>query len=53
MMFSILAPFTLGLCFFLLGMYAMRTGFQNLAGKKWKNGCRASPARPTIASGSD
>lgn len=31
---SILAPFTFGLSFFLFGMYAMRTGFQNLAGKK-------------------
>lgn len=34
MLFSILAPFTIGLSFFLVGMYAMRTGFQNLAGKK-------------------
>ncbi|QQE73089.1 Na/Pi cotransporter family protein [Brevibacillus composti] len=31
---AVLAPFTFGLSFFLLGMYAMRTGFQNLAGKK-------------------
>lgn len=34
MIVSILAPFTFGLSFFLFGMYAMRTGFQNLAGKK-------------------
>ncbi|CAJ1003243.1 MULTISPECIES: Na/Pi cotransporter family protein [Brevibacillus] len=33
-MTAILAPFTFGLSFFLLGMYVMRTGFQNLAGKK-------------------
>jgi phosphate:Na+ symporter len=32
--FAILVPFSLGLCFFLMGMYAMRLGFQNLAGKK-------------------
>ncbi|MEJ8548026.1 Na/Pi symporter [Brevibacillus borstelensis] len=31
---AVLAPFTFGLSFFLLGMYAMRTGFQNLAGKR-------------------
>jgi phosphate:Na+ symporter len=31
---SVLAPFTFGLTIFLFGMYAMRTGFQNLAGKK-------------------
>ncbi|USG63871.1 Na/Pi symporter [Brevibacillus ruminantium] len=31
---AVLAPFTFGLSFFLLGMYAMRTGFQNLAGKQ-------------------
>ncbi|MGG4450958.1 Na/Pi cotransporter family protein [Brevibacillus porteri] len=34
MIVSILAPFTFGLTFFLFGMYAMRSGFQNLAGKK-------------------
>jgi len=31
---AIVTPFTLGLSFFLLGLYAMRTGFQNLAGQK-------------------
>jgi phosphate:Na+ symporter len=31
---AILVPFLLGLSFFLLGMYAMRAGFQNLAGQK-------------------
>ncbi|WP_346773947.1 Na/Pi symporter [Brevibacillus sp. SYP-B805] len=31
---SVLIPFTLGLGYFLLGMYAMRTGFHLLAGKK-------------------
>lgn len=31
---EILIPFTLGLGFFLLGMYAMRSGFQQLAGKR-------------------
>lgn len=31
---EILIPFTLGLGFFLLGMYAMRSGFQQLAGER-------------------
>lgn len=31
---NILVPFSLGLGFFLLGMYAMRIGFYNLAGKR-------------------
>jgi phosphate:Na+ symporter len=31
---AILVPFSLGLSYFLLGMYAMRAGFQNLAGQK-------------------
>ena len=34
MFFSVLAPFSIGLSFFLFGLYAMRSGFQNLAGKK-------------------
>lgn len=34
MFFAILVPFSLGLSFFLFGMYAMRVGFQNLAGNK-------------------
>lgn len=34
MLFDILVPFSLGLSFFLFGMYAMRIGFQNLAGQK-------------------
>lgn len=46
MIVSILAPFTFGLGFFLFGMYAMRTGFQNLAGKKmeeWMSRCTRTP----------
>ncbi len=35
--YDLLFPFVLGLGFFLLGMYAMRTGFHNLAGKKMES----------------
>jgi phosphate:Na+ symporter len=44
--FAILVPFSLGLCFFLMGMYAMRLGFQNLAEKKmadWLARCTRTP----------
>ncbi|MGO0060512.1 Na/Pi cotransporter family protein [Brevibacillus fluminis] len=34
--YNIAVPFALGLTFFLLGMYAMRIGFQNLAGERMK-----------------
>ncbi|RNB82297.1 Na/Pi cotransporter family protein [Brevibacillus fluminis] len=34
--YNIAVPFALGLTFFLLGMYAMRIGFQNLAGDRMK-----------------
>lgn len=37
MLTAILIPFLLGLSFFLLGMYAMRVGFQNLAGKQMES----------------
>lgn len=46
-MLSILTPFTFGLSFFLFGLFAMRTGFQNLAGKKmeaWMSRVTRTPA---------
>lgn len=45
-MLSILAPFTFGLSFFLFGLFAMRTGFQNLAGKRmeaWMSRVTSTP----------
>ena len=46
-MLSIVTPFTFGLSFFLFGLYAMRTGFQNLAGQKmeaWMSRVTRTPA---------
>jgi len=45
---EILIPFTLGLGYFLLGMYAMRAGFHNMAGKRmeaWLARFTQTPAR--------
>lgn len=45
-MLSILIPFTVGLSFFLFGLFAMRTGFQNLAGKRmeaWMSRVTSTP----------
>jgi len=44
---DILVPFSLGLGFFLLGMYAMRVGFHNLAGKKMESILQRFTRTPT------
>jgi phosphate:Na+ symporter len=46
---EILIPFTLGLGFFLLGMYAMRTGFHHLAGKKMEAVLARFTRTPTLS----
>lgn len=43
---EILLPFTLGLAFFLLGMYAMRSGFQQLAGERMEAALRRFTQTP-------
>jgi len=44
---EILLPFTLGLGYFLLGMYAMRSGFQQLAGERMEAALRRFTKTPT------